>query len=74
MMSQLGYCVQVLVKTADATIGSSWEMAPVAGEGEYIFQNFEEAKKYALDEYGLNRQWKVLPVRSAPAPIDTDYP
>jgi hypothetical protein len=63
-MKQLGYCVQVLVKTADATIGSSWEMAPVKGTGEYIFKTSEEAEKYALDEYGEGRQWKVTPVKT----------
>ena len=71
-MNEIGYCVQVLVKTADATIGSSWEMAPETGSGEYIFRNSEEAKKYALDKYGKDRQWKVIPVKSGN--IDTDYP
>ena len=62
MTKTIGYSVQVFVKTADATIGSSWETAPVKDTGEYIFKTYFEAEKYAEDKFGKGRQWKVMPV------------
>ena len=62
-MNGNGYCVKVLVKTADATIGTSWELAPLTDSGEYIFKTEDEAKKYALSEYGEASQWKIIPFK-----------
>jgi hypothetical protein len=62
MSSLVGWCIRVQVKTAEADIGSTWEMAPVVGSGDYIFKTPEEARKYAVDEYGESRQWRIVPV------------
>jgi len=62
MSNLVGWCVHVQVKTAEADTGSTWEMAPTTGAGDYIFRSPDEAKKYALDEYGESRQWRIVPV------------